>query len=250
MSSQQQQRSKPSYPTSSTSIIAPSILSADFARLGDESKRCLDEWDADWLHVDIMDAHFVPNLTIGPPVVQALRQYIPYAYLDCHCMISQPQRWVSTFAKAGCDSYTFHYEAAVEQQVDILQLLDSIHEHDMRACISIKPKTPASAIYQIVDSGKVDMILVMTVEPGFGGQAFMSDQVSKVRNLRQRYPHINIEVDGGVVASDDSIVKVSEAGANVIVSGSGVFKAKDPRDAVEKMRQINQQYIKQRQQQQ
>ena len=203
--------------------IAPSILSADFANL-ERDIHDLERNGADWVHVDIMDGIFVPNITIGIPVVKALRPVTDLP-LDVHLMIDRPIRYVEEFVKAGADYLTIHIEA--DQPQNTLEALDKIHALGCKAGIVLKPKTPAEAALPYLE--KCDMVLVMTVEPGFGGQKFMADQMPKVRKLRKMLDEINpgcvIEVDGGVDANTHTICK--ESGAEVLVAGSAYFKAAD-----------------------
>ena len=203
--------------------IAPSILSADFVNL-ERDIRALGDHGADFVHVDVMDGIFVPNITIGIPVVAAIRK-ITDLPLDVHLMIDRPIRYVEQFVKAGADYVTIHVEA--DQPQNTLEALDKIHTLGCKAGIVLKPKTPAEAAIPYLE--KCDMILVMTVEPGFGGQKFMADMMPKVKQLREGMDDINpdclIEVDGGVDANTHTICK--ENGAEVLVAGSAYFGAAD-----------------------
>ncbi len=202
---------------------APSILSADFANL-ERDIRSIKDNGGDWVHVDVMDGDFVPNITIGIPVVKALRKVTDLP-LDVHLMISRPIRYVEEFVKAGADWLTIHIEA--DQPHNNLACLDRIRELGCKAAISLKPGTPAEAAIPYLS--KCDMILVMTVEPGFGGQKFMADQMPKLKKLRTMLDEINpaciLEVDGGVDATTHAICK--ENGAEVLVAGSAYFGAAD-----------------------
>ena len=205
--------------------IAPSILSADFANL-ERDIHDIEKNGADWVHVDVMDGIFVPNISIGIPVVQAIRPVTDLP-LDVHLMIDRPIRYVEQFVKAGADWLTIHVEA--DQPQNTLEALDKIHALGCKAAISLKPKTPAEAAIPYL--AECDMILVMTVEPGFGGQKFMADMMPKIRRLREMLDEVNpsclIEVDGGVDANTCSICK--ESGAEVLVTGSAYFNAADRR---------------------
>lgn len=205
------------------SILAPSILSGDFAYLGEDLKT-IKSAGCRWVHVDVMDGNFVPNITIGMPTVAALRKYTDLV-LDVHLMIDRPLRYVEAFCKAGADYVTVHVEADTAE--NNLLALDKIHALGAKAAVSVKPNTPASAVLPFLD--KVDMILVMTVEPGFGGQKFMADQMPKVAAIRklinERNPACELEVDGGV--APDTCQTCIDAGANVLVAGSAVYKAED-----------------------
>ncbi len=209
-------------------MIAPSILAADFARLGDEADAVS---SADWLHVDVMDNHFVPNLTLGLPVVKSLHKSTDLP-LDCHLMIDDPDRWAPGYAEAGAANVTFHVEAAA----DAVQTARSIRAAGALAGLSVKPGTPLEPYLELLR--EFDTLLVMTVEPGFGGQEFMAEVLPKVRLAREqvRAGHLRlfIEVDGGI--GPDTIEAAAEAGADVFVAGSSVYGAENPDQAVAALR--------------
>ena len=207
--------------------ISPSILSADFARLSDELARI--DGAADWAHVDVMDNHFVPNLTLGLPVVEAILKSsaIP---VDCHLMIEDPDRWAPAYAEAGAGSVTFHVEAAAAP----VRLARALRKEGARAGMALKPATPVEPYEDLLP--ELDMLLLMTVEPGFGGQAFLDVVLPKIRRARQLIGDSGVwlQVDGGVSA--ETIERCAEAGADVFVAGSAVYGAGDPAKAVEALR--------------
>ena len=208
-------------------IISPSILSADFANLEKDIKR-VEQAGADWLHIDVMDGHFVPNITIGVPVVKSIKK-ITDLPLDVHLMIENPENYIEPFANAGADIITFHYEAAK----DINETINLIKSFGLKAGISIKPKTPAQTIFSYLNN--LDMVLVMTVEPGFGGQKFMSDCAEKLPLIKEKAPDtLIIQVDGGINAETAAICK--NLGANCLVAGNYIYSAEDIKKAVENLR--------------
>jgi ribulose-phosphate 3-epimerase len=213
---------------SQSPLIAPSILSADFARLGEEANAVA---GADWLHVDVMDAHFVPNLTLGLPVVQALRKATDIP-LDCHLMIDDPDRWAIGYAEAGAYNVTVHVEAAA----DPVKIAKDLRAAGAKAGLSIKPGTPLEPCLDVLKH--YDTLLVMSVEPGFGGQSFMPEVLDKVRTARRLVDtgHLTllVEIDGGI--NDDTIEEAAAAGVDCFVAGSAVYGAEDPAAAVRALR--------------
>jgi len=213
-----------------TPQISPSILASDFAHLAAELQAIE---TADWAHVDVMDNHFVPNLTLGLPVVEALARVTPVP-LDCHLMIEDPDRWAPDYAEAGASSVTVHVEAVRDPVVTAR----AIRAAGARAALAFKPGTPFAPYADLLP--ELDMVLVMTVEPGFGGQSFMDDQLAKVREVRQAVSRhggqVWVQVDGGVAA--DTIARCAEAGADVFVAGSAVYGAHDVPAAIADLRRL------------
>lgn len=211
-------------------LIAPSMLSADFSRLDRELKKCADS-GADYIHLDVMDGHFVPNITFGAPVISKLRNVCDLTF-DVHLMISDPLAYAEDFAKAGADLIVFHLEADSDPE----KTIEKITSLGCKAGIALKPGTPAEAVLPYLDG--LSMVLVMTVEPGFGGQAFMADMMPKLRFLydycMEKGLDIDLQVDGGITA--ETVGTASANGANVFVAGSAFFLAEDPAQAVRALR--------------
>jgi ribulose-phosphate 3-epimerase len=212
-------------------VLAPSLLAADFSRLADDARAV--EGEADWLHVDVMDYHFVPNLTIGLPVVQSLRKATTLPF-DCHLMIADPARWATQYAEAGAYNVTFHAEAAT----DPAAIAKDLRAAGSRAGLAIDRDTPVDGYLELLPH--FDLLLIMTIKAGFGGQAFVPELLDKVRTARRHidagHLELRIEVDGGV--AEDTIAACAEAGADTFVAGTAVFGAEDPAAAVRRLRAL------------
>ena len=210
--------------------ISPSILSCDYSKMGEEFER-MKECGADWLHIDVMDGHFVPNITLGAPIVKCMRKCSDLVF-DVHLMISDPKKYIPDFAKAGSDVITFHIESDSPTE----ETIDLIRELGCKAALSVKPGTPVEEVFPFLE--KLSMVLVMTVEPGFGGQSFMPDMMEKVKALRaeidKRGLETEIQVDGGI--NEENAALAIESGATVLVAGSAIFGSKDPKKTIASLR--------------
>ncbi len=212
--------------------ISPSILSSDYGRLSDELKR-MEDSGADMLHIDVMDGHFVPNITLGAPIVKCIRKASALPF-DVHLMISDPLKYIPDFVNAGSDIITFHIEAESDTQ----ETIDAVLKSGKKAGLAVKPKTPVEEVYPYLDN--LSMVLVMTVEPGFGGQSFMEDTMPKVQKVKaeieRRGLNTDIQVDGGI--NEKTLAVAARAGANVFVSGNAIFSSDNAEETINKFKSI------------
>lgn len=207
--------------------ISPSMLACDFANIQRELEKC-EKGGADLIHLDVMDGHFVPNISIGAPVIAAMKKVCKVPF-DVHLMISHPYDYIDDFISAGADIISFHTEC----QSDIEKTIDKIIAGGAKAALAVKPATDVEVVYPYLD--KLSMVLVMTVEPGFGGQSFMESTMPKVEKLHAKCPHLDIQVDGGI--NTDTVKIAGKAGANVFVAGSAVFKSENPAETIKMLKE-------------
>ncbi|GAW83576.1 D-ribulose-5-phosphate 3-epimerase [Plasmodium gonderi] len=219
-------------------IIAPSVLASNISKLAEETQR-MERLGAEWIHLDVMDMHFVPNLSFGPPVINDLKKYTKGIFFDVHLMVEHPEKYVGLLKTS--DQITFHFEALNEDTERCINLAKEIRNNNLWCGVSIKPKTDVEKIVPLLESNLINTVLVMTVEPGFGGQSFMHDMMSKVSFLRKKYKNLNIQVDGGLNIETTEIS--ASHGANIIVAGTSIFKADDPKFVIDMMRESVRKYL-------
>tara|TARA_B100000315_G_scaffold11605_1_gene11185 strand:+ start:100 stop:753 length:654 start_codon:yes stop_codon:yes gene_type:complete len=213
-------------------IISPSMLSSDLSELYKESQRMIDA-GADWLHMDIMDGVFVPNITFGFPILKSLKKKLPNVFLDCHLMIVNPKKWIKQFSETA-SSISFHIEACEDITYAKEVIKECRHHNIEKVGIAIKPNTQITEIIPLIPL--IDYVLVMTVEPGFSGQTFMKSCLLKISQLRENHPNIDIQVDGGI--NTETLQYCYDSGANIFVSGSTIFKSNDPQKKIQEFRNI------------